>query len=125
MNKRNGLATNDEIIGRISTLLKEKGMFEKDLVAYLGLAKGTYTNWKTNRSDSYLHFLKEICEFLDVTPNYLLLGDDGITVAKGEDIFSKEEMSMISKFRKLGLDEKKYVNILVDGMIEHKKGISC
>ena len=68
-----------------------------------------------------MHFLREICEFLNVTPNYLLLGDDGITVAKGEDIFSKEEMSMISNFRKLGLDEKRYVSILIDGMIEHKK----
>ncbi len=84
----------------------------------LGLKRGTFANWKRGQSDSYLHYLKEIAEYFHVTPNYLILGEDGIVVKKGEDIFSKEELELINAYRNLALKEKRYFREILKIMQE-------
>ena len=103
-------------------MLKDNNILEKDLAEHLGIGIETIKNWKRNKSDSYLHYLVEISEYLHVTPNYLLLGDDGMVIQEGRELFSKEELALISQFRKIGLNEKKYIKILLDGMVEHANG---
>ena len=62
------------IFKRIDDMMKKKNHKQKELDTYLGLARGTYTNWVRNKSRSFMLYLKEIAEFLEVTPNYLVSG---------------------------------------------------
>ena len=122
MDRKNSSLVQSEVISRIKLLLKDNNILEKDLAEHLGIGIETIKNWKRNKSDSYLHYLVEISEYLHVTPNYLLLGDDGMVIQEGRELFSKEELALISQFRKIGLNEKKYIKILLDGMVEHANG---
>ncbi len=112
-------SSKDLVVDRIILLAKRNGRHEKDVVEYLGLKRGTFANWKRGQSDSYLHYLKEIAEFFHVTPNYLILGDDGIEIQKGEDIFNKDELELINAYRELNLREKRYIKKIVDIMKEN------
>ena len=91
----------DVIVNRIVELSKKAGRHERDLVEFLGLKRGTFSNWKRGQSDSYLHYLKEISEYFGVTPNYLILGDNGFEIREGEDIFTVEEIGIINEYRKI------------------------
>ncbi len=65
----------DPVFVRIDELMSKQGKKGKDLTDHLGLAKGTYTNWKTSLSSSYLSHLGKICSYLHTTPNYIIYGD--------------------------------------------------
>ena len=113
MVKGNCSVTGDVIVSRIIALSEKEGKPERDLVEYLGLKRGTFGNWKRGQSDSYLHYLKEIAEYYHVTPNYLILGNDGIVIGKGEDLFTKDELEVIEFYRKISQKEKKCVKSLL------------
>lgn len=117
MDKRNSALNQEEVIGRIKQLLKEQHKLEKDIVEYLGIGSETFKNWKRGKSDSYLHFLVEISNYLGVTPNYLLLGAETAQTYSAEDL-TEEERSLVEKYRKIGMNEKRYIRILLDGMTE-------
>lgn len=65
----------DPVFVRIDELMSKQGKKGKDLTDHLGLAKGTYTNWKTSFSSSYLSHLGKICSYLHTTPNHIIYGD--------------------------------------------------
>lgn len=61
-----------EVLNNILSLLKAKGVRQRDLSDYLGLSKNTMTGWKNGNNTSYKKHLPEIAEFLDVSIDYLL-----------------------------------------------------
>ena len=61
-----------EILDKISCLLKEKNKKQKELTDYIGISKNNYTDWKSGRSNSYMKYLPQIAEFLDVSLDYLV-----------------------------------------------------
>ena len=66
---------------RVLDLLKEKGGRQKELAEALGIGESTVSQWgKPNRNPSS-ELIIPICEFLNVSPHYLLTGK--------EDLFSK------------------------------------
>ena len=79
-----------EVFRKMDTLLKRNGKMEKELIEYLGLRAGTFSEWRRGNGYSYMLYIKEICEFLQVTPNYLFLGED-ISMNLGENYYTKEE----------------------------------
>ena len=58
-------------LDKICALLKEKGLKQKDLTDFLGLSKYAYTSWKSGNNTSYMKYLPQIAEFLDVPIGYL------------------------------------------------------
>lgn len=56
----------------MQTLLKEQKKTQKELCEYLGITKGTYSNWKNGLSESYKSYIMEIADFFDVSADYLL-----------------------------------------------------
>ncbi len=117
MDRKNCSVDGMVIVGRIKELLKQSHHTEKEFSDYLGIGIETYKNWKRNKSDSYLHYLKEISEYFNVTPNYLILGEDGLVIADEKKIFTKDEVELISMFRKVGVKEKNYVFVLLKEMV--------
>ena len=64
----------DAVIARISSLLKEQKKTQKELMEYLGIGHGAFTHWKNDDRKSFYQYIAEISNFLNTTPNYLLLG---------------------------------------------------
>lgn len=60
---------------RVDTLLKEKGMTQRELAAKLGVSEVTVSRWMTdgaNGRNPSVQTLQKIAEVLQTTPDYLL-----------------------------------------------------
>ena len=94
------------IVSRITDLLIQKKKSQKELVEHLGLRKNTYTEWKAGRMSSYRQYIDEIASFLDVSPTYLLRGED--CNATGT-MLSKQEQELIKVYRHLSTESKEKI----------------
>ena len=63
------------ILERITNLLKQQGKMQKDLIEYLNLPKGTYSNWQRCISYSFLKYMDSISAYLGVSVTYLMTGE--------------------------------------------------
>ena len=70
------------------------------MCAYLGINTSTMTNWKNRNTDPPSKYIIPICEFLDVTPYYLLTGQRKGTCD------NVPEQELIESYRKLSEFEK-------------------
>lgn len=61
-----------DTIDRISDLLEKQGKSQKDLTDFMKLDKSTFTQWKKNKSKSYMKYINQIAEFFNVSVDYLL-----------------------------------------------------
>ena len=104
-----------EVFRRMDTLMKQSGKMEKDLIEYLGLRVGTFTQWRRGKGYSYMLYIKEICDFFHVTPNYLFLGEN-IAMESDNDFFTSDEREIIKGYRNAGKKEKQYIKIMVNAM---------
>ena len=75
MKKPSHAPSESPILSRITELLIQKGISQKQLLEQLGLKTGMYTVWKANQSDSYLKYIDQIATFLETSPTYLLRGE--------------------------------------------------
>ena len=105
----------DDVLHRIDMLMKQNGKMDKDLIEYLGLRVGTFTEWRRGKGYSYMLYMKEICDFFHVTPNYLILGEDA-AMENAEEFYTKDEKEVIKSYRNIGLKEKQYIKIIIQAM---------
>ena len=61
-----------DTLDKIINLLKQQGRFQKELTDYIGVSKGTFTDWKSGKTVSYNRYLPKIAEFFDVSVDYLV-----------------------------------------------------
>ena len=66
------------IIDRILNLLDEKKIKAADLCRYIGINTSTMTNWKNRGTDPPAKLIIPICEFLDVSCDFLLTGTEKV-----------------------------------------------
>ena len=103
-----------EVFQRLDELMKRSGKMEKELIEYIGLPAGTFSQWRRGNGDSYLRYIKEICEFFKVTPNYLFFFFFEIP----ESLCSKDEADLLDCYRKVGNREKSYIRVLAHEMLK-------
>lgn len=85
---------------KIQDELKKQNFTQKELANHLSVATSTINNWiKLNRSIP-AEYIIPICEFLDVTPYYLLTGKEKGTCD------NVPEQELIESYRKLSEFEK-------------------
>jgi transcriptional regulator with XRE-family HTH domain len=108
-----------ETLSTICNLLKIKKLKQKDLTDYLGLSKYNFTDWKAGRTNSYMKYLPQISEFLNVSVDYLLGREE---IQKKADTLSdiildlrsnSDLLNVVQNLRTLSPDELKAVNLFI------------
>ena len=65
-----------EIINRIIDELDKKGLTQADICKYIGIKNNVFTTWKTRGTAPPTKYLVQICDFLQITLEYLLTGKE-------------------------------------------------
>ena len=100
----------DAVLERICAIMRKDGWHDKDLIAYLGLTKGTFANWRRNVSNSYLSYIGDIAVFLGVSLEYLVTGNDSSDpISNSLGVLSEDEKEMLKKYRQLEYRDKNYI----------------
>ena len=97
----------DPVVDRILALLHHQKKTQKDLVAHLHLANGTFTRWIYSGSKTYMKHLPEIASYLNVSQNDLLKGN--ATTLNTLDALSPAEMEILFTFRNLDQTGRKTI----------------
>ena len=61
---------------RVLSLLKESGKKQKELAEFIGAGTSTISQWKDGNRNPSSELLIPICEFLGVSVEYILTGND-------------------------------------------------
>lgn len=93
-----------DVFGRIDEVMKKQKRQQKELDSYLCLPKGTYSNWVRGNSSSYMFHLRDISRFLQVSPNYLILGTE--EADNNPRIMTREEKTLLDEFERIAPDDK-------------------
>lgn len=96
-----------DTLDKIINLLKQQGRFQKELTDYIGVSKGTFTDWKSGKTVSYNRYLPKIAEFFDVLVDYLVGKDenpqknyDDELMEYLEELKTRPEMKMLFSLTK-------------------------
>jgi transcriptional regulator with XRE-family HTH domain len=96
--------TKDPVVLRIIHELNTQGKTGKELEKELGLSNGTFAKWKYEDRKSYIKYMVQIADFLNVTVEYL----QGMPDKPKRDIeLTDVEVRLIELFRKMGSGERK------------------
>ena len=57
---------------KLKELRKEKGLTQKQLAEQLGNAQSAIYYWETNKQEPNISALKKLCQFFNVSSDYLL-----------------------------------------------------
>ena len=108
--------TENQVVIHILELLRKRGLSEKDLTDRLQISKGSVSKWKYDGSVLYLKYLEEICEYLDTTPNYLVLGNED-----KEKRLIKAEAEILQMYRDIDDGKKKCIYDTLKYFVEAEK----
>lgn len=91
-----------KVVSRITELLIKQGKTQTELLEALGLHRNNFTEWKAGRKRSYLLYIDEIARYFDVSPTYLLRGEED----EGTMKLTQNEEKLIQMYRYLHPESK-------------------
>ena len=98
------------IVERIIDVLNLRSISQNELVEHLGLGNGAFTRWKYDGGKSYMKYIDEIADFLNVSKDYLLYGtNDGNTELQ----LLPSEIDTFKKLRELTEEQRNHVYELI------------
>lgn len=123
-----------EITDRIFALLLEQKKTAKQLCEFVGISQASVSAWKTSGSYPSSKHVVRISEFLGVSPNYLLTGEDspkpGTRILNEEyqkDVAQREfsnltedQVALINAYEKLTDSEKEEIWLIIDHKIQKR-----
>lgn len=99
------------ICERMFLIMEQKNKKAADLCKILEIGTGQTTTWKKRNSDPPAKYITKICEFLEITPEYLLTGKENNNLDLTEN-----EKEMLQHFQKL--PEREQIKII--GIVEER-----
>lgn len=100
------------IIERIVQIIDEKHLNQNELCKKLNIRNSTFSTWKTRNTDPPAKYILLICEFLNVSVDYLLGRTDepeynSISISEQkQNNFDEMSTELLKKFNELSFDEK-------------------
>jgi len=73
------------------------------MVEYLRIGNGAFTYWKYDNQKSFHQHIRQMSEYLGVTPNYLLFGKDEEV---NTDTLSANEINLVKLYHQMQLGQK-------------------
>ena len=101
-----------EVVSRITELLIKQGKTQTELLEALGLHRNNFTEWKAGRKRSYLLYIDEIARYFDVSPTYLLRGEEDGTMK-----LSLNEEELIQMYRDLHPESKEKLMATAEALV--------
>ena len=90
----------DPTLQRILDLMKEQGITDVQMQEYIGVPKGTFSNWKRGIGRYFYAYIDQIADRLGVRIDYLVRGED----------LTHEENRLIHDFRILTPEARKIIS---------------
>lgn len=84
---------------QVSSVLKAHKATQRDLAAAIGVSTSTLNNWLKLGRDIPAQYIIPICEFFDISPSFLLTGQDTEKAPATE--LSVNERDMLKYFKQL------------------------
>ena len=108
---------------RVHILLEEKGKKQKDLADFLGTGTSTVHGWKQGNRNPSSEMLLPICEFFDISIEYLLTGKERNTVKQigNNNDLSADEADLLSFFRELSRSSQRAILVQMENTINQEK----
>ena len=113
--------TDDPILLRIISLLKRNGHTEKDLLRSVNLKDTTFNRWKFENSKSFMQHIDKIADYLGVSIDYLVRGQEANGADGGMVGFVAEEKEIIDTYRKLSRKRQEMILNLLHDFAEVEK----
>lgn len=104
---------------RVLELLKQKQLKQKDLAEYLNTGSSTINGWKSQNRNPSSDMIIPICEFLDITPEYLLTGEE-----KSNDksnYLSSEDRELLKMIHELPADVRAEIKGEIKGYLKRMR----
>ena len=101
------------ILERIVSLLSEKKIDQKDIIAYLHLPRGTFSNWIRKKSHSYYEYISDIADYLGVTSEYIITGKDDKYIEEANSCITNEDLELIKMIKELNPEARKTVTDMI------------
>ena len=92
---------------RVQEICKEKNIMQKTLAAQIGVSTSTMSLWLSKGTDFPAKFIIPICDALEVSPYYLLTGEDEPNTKI--QLLSEDEMYLLQLYRPLEIGGKAMV----------------
>lgn len=102
-----------KVIERIFILLDEKGKKAADLARFLNVNTSVTSSWKTRGKNPPVEYITQICEFLDVTTDFLLTGklapqqDNSLPIFNKLSNKNKQELQQYAEYLQYKEDKEK------------------
>lgn len=91
----------DKTLERIMELMRDNKIQDQEMIEYLGLARGTFGNWKRDKGRSYYAYIDKIADRLCVPIDYLIRGK-----AEESEGFTNEEIGLVESYRRLSKEKQ-------------------
>lgn len=102
----------------IKELRQRKGITQEELGKILNVQKATISKYERGHIIPDVPTMLKLSEFFGVTIYYLLGLPENNTLNKSKDIIlSEDERCLIEKYRKLPLDRKETVKLILDNQV--------
>lgn len=99
---------------RLREARKRSGYTQRQLAQKLGAKHNSVSNWENGLNMPDPATIEGICNVLDITPNYLLMGTEYVTDSPLGEGFTSAERDLLRKYRRLDHSAKGAVETLMN-----------
>lgn len=104
---------------RMFFILEKKNLKSVDLANLLNVGTGQISTWKKRNTDPPAKYIPLICEFLGISYEYLLLGNDEDPIISIGNTISCEDKEWLSLIHQLPLEAQYEFRGEIKGYLKH------